>query len=61
MYEIEERETAEYGLMDPRRNRDILEPEVDPVGRILTHVNRTHWVMLERLGAPRSLARRRPG
>lgn len=36
------RETAEYSLMDPRRNRDILEPEVDPIGKILAHVNRAN-------------------
>jgi hypothetical protein len=49
------RETPEYGLMDPRRNRDIPEPEVDPIGRILTHVNRNDWVMLQRIWTPRSL------
>jgi hypothetical protein len=30
-------ETAEYGLMDLRRNKDTLECEVDPIEKILTH------------------------
>jgi hypothetical protein len=30
-------ETAEYCLMYLRRNKDILEPEVAPIEKILTH------------------------
>jgi hypothetical protein len=31
------RETAEYGLMDSRRNEDMLELEVDPAENKLMH------------------------